>query len=141
MKKYPRLPEKLDARRKLMEEDIIELREERKKGLSYKELAEMFGVSKTACRYHCDDEYKKRKNKRRYELIKKRESWDKEYKEKRQKDKHKYYREGYQKFAERAEWKGKKTYQWKKKRYHSDEEFREKTKKQAREQYRKHNPK
>ena len=134
---YPKLPETLDKRRKLLKEDIAELREERKKGLSYQALAEMFGVNKNTCQYHCDDEYKKRKNKRRYELIKERESWDIEYKKKRQADKHKYYREGYQKFEERRIWKGKKTYQWKKKRYHSDEEFREKTKQQAREQHRK----
>lgn len=49
--KYPRLPEKLDRRKKLFKKDIQKIREKRKNGISVKLLAKIYDVSRTLIYY------------------------------------------------------------------------------------------
>ena len=57
--KYPRYTKKEDARCKLSDEDIQELRELRKNGYLIREIAELFNVSSSTIRYNLNDETKK----------------------------------------------------------------------------------
>lgn len=133
--KYPKLPHHLDRRKKLLPEEITEIRE-LSKTESQRELAKMFGVSKTTIRYYqLNEKDKAELNKKRYKRLVEVRLFDKEAEQKHRQAKIKAYIEGYKKFSKRAEYKGKETYKWKKKKYHSDEVFKEKVKQQAREAY------
>lgn len=62
--KYPRLPEHLDRRKKMLSEDIAKAKILRKQGKSYKEIGEVFGVSETAAQYAIDTSFRERAKER-----------------------------------------------------------------------------
>jgi len=134
--KYPKLPENLNATRKLTNKQIDKIRLLYKGGSTTRELAQKFKVSKTTISYWIKtNEWRKQKNHKRYAQIKRQCENDPDFAKRHQKLKIKYYIDGYRKFEKRAIWKGKNTYKWKYKKYHTDPIFKEKTKLQAKNAY------
>ena len=58
--KFPRLPEKLDRRKKLFVKDIREIRRKRKGGATLTSLAAEYHVNPWTIRYHCLSRKKKK---------------------------------------------------------------------------------
>lgn len=134
--KYPGLEPHQDERRKLMPNDIEELREMYESGgETHRTLAKKFGISHTTVRYHLVNKEKRDEiNKRRYELIT-HQLDDPKFSEKHKQAKKKSFKKSLEKSEELRKWKAKQTYKWKKKRYHSDDDFRKQTRKEATESY------
>ena len=55
--KYPRLKPELDDRKKLMPNDILEIKRLRKKGIGLQKIADIFGVSNSTIFYHTNRNY------------------------------------------------------------------------------------
>ena len=58
MSNYPRYPEELDGRKKLLSNDIDKMILLRNKGLTYKEIALIFNVTSSTVGYHLNEETK-----------------------------------------------------------------------------------
>lgn len=68
--KYPRLPDKLNRRKKLFAEDLERMKELRKLGLTYKEIGEAVGVQAATVGYHLNPETKRKTIERALREIK-----------------------------------------------------------------------
>lgn len=55
---YPRLPEQLDRRRKILSKDIEKARQLRKQGKGYAYIGRVFGISETSAKYWTNDAYR-----------------------------------------------------------------------------------
>lgn len=132
---YPQLSFEADKRRKLTQEDIAEMKEWRERGRSYQWIADTFGVSRGTATYHLDPEFREKRNKHRYELLKKSYEDDPDKLKAKSRDWNERWAERVKTDETAAEFKAKHTYKWKKKRYHTDEEFRKKTLEQAKDHY------
>lgn len=74
---YPKTPENLDLRKKLLKSDIIEINQLFRAGKPRSDIAEMFNVSVTLIYYHTKGEdYKKAWNKKITERIRERGRYD-----------------------------------------------------------------
>ena len=56
--KYPRMPEHLDRRRKMLIKDIMRATQMRRMGKSYAEIGRTFGISETAAKYWVNPEWR-----------------------------------------------------------------------------------
>jgi len=133
---YPRLKHEEDRRRKLSLKQIDEIIELHAEGMSYRKIAEIYPVSKTAIRYYCvNEDVRDKMNKDRYKLLVAQENRDSEFKKKRHQDKMDSHKDLLKRSAAKRKYKGEATYKWKKKKYHTDEVFRKKTLEQASRRY------
>lgn len=60
MEKFPRLPQELDRRKKLMKEDIEEIRELKKDGLSMLTIAKIYNVSQALICYWTNEKFREK---------------------------------------------------------------------------------
>lgn len=135
---YPRLPPELDRRRVLTETEKMQMIELRNSGLSSRALAATYGVSKSIVLYWTNGaDYRVRKNKERYSLIKQKEKQSPAYKEKRKEESREWKKEIINRYEPKKRYKHKQTYKSKKKRLQSDPEYRKKINEESLKRYHK----